>query len=733
MFRYLLTGLFVLAMNAAFSQLRGIVFGLENGEKKPLEQAEVVLKNAQTLVYTDEEGRFSLILPKELPDTMIVSAFGFTTDSVVLTKEDRFTGLEIVLTGENELEEFVVEYRRGTKGINRLSPIAIEELGEGELKKAACCNLSESFETNATVDVNITDAISGAKKIQMLGLDGVYTQMQFENIPFLTGLEGSFGMNTIPGTWVESIQITKGTGTVVNGYESMAGLINAEFRKPSTMQRLSVNGYGSILGRGELNIHGGQLLGKKWSTGTFAHISGMQTEHDRNNDGFRDLPLSKTASFLNRWEYNGEKFESRFGVNAYYDEREGGQLRSRTNPYTANTVNRHADVFGKTGFLFPKSGHQSLGIVYQAKAHTIDGNFGARKFSGEEYRGYVNAIYDRELGSAAHALKAGASLVGQDLTQKLDSVTIARSLLTPGVFAEYTYTGTRITAVLGARYDSQKDFGDQFSPRLHVKIIADEYTDIRLTTGKAWRLPNVIIDNSSLLATNKAWSLPGKIQQEVVWNSGISVVRRLKLFRRESSVTADFYHARFQRQLVIDRERSTDTFYFEFQENNAFSNAFQAEFSFMPARTLTLRFAYKYLQVMAKYDGKLVQQVMIPQHRGLFNVAWLSRNKKWEADATLSVFGKVRLHDVLLPDGTHLHGQTGGPVPMVLAQLTHHFRKFDAYLGGENLANFTQADPIISAGDPYNAAFDATRTWAPVLGTIFYAGVRFEIDRKTGK
>lgn len=725
----LLAGLFLLVNQFAFAQIQGIVFGMENGKRQPLEQARIQLKHARTGVATDEQGRFELILPKELPDTLIISAFGFHSDTVIVTREDRFTGLEIVLLSEEMLDEFVVEYKKGTHTVSRLKTLYVEELGEGELKKAACCNLSESFETNATVDVNITDAISGAKKIQMLGLDGVYTQMQLENVPFLTGLEGSFGMNTVPGTWVESIQITKGTGTVVNGYESMAGLINVEFRKPSTMQRLYVNGYGNIYGRGELNVHGGQLLGKRWSTGSFAHISGMQQEIDRNNDGFRDLPLSKTASFLNRWEYTGDRFETRFGVNAYYDERSGGQLSNRANRYGAFTQNKHIDVFAKTGFMFPKKPYQSIGIVYQAKVHELDGNFGPRHFSGTEYRGYVNAIYDGIIGSTTHKIKLGISGVGQDLTQRLDTIELKRPTITPGAFAEYTYTGTRITAVAGARYDYQTDFGAQFSPRLHVKFIADEFTDLRLTTGKAWRLPNVIIDNSSLLATSKAWVLPAEIKQEIVWNSGISLVRRLRLFNRESSFTADFYHARFQRQLVIDREMAADTFFFSFQENGSFSNTFQTEFSFSPWKTITLRLAYKYLQVMARYNGELQQQVMIPKHRGLFNIAYTSRNKRWEIDATLSLYGKVRLHDVTYPDGSHAHDQTGQAVPQVLAQVTHHFRKFDVYIGGENLANFTQSNPIISAEDPYNAAFDATRTWGPVLGTVIYAGFRYEIER----
>jgi len=725
----LFVSLLLLVNQFASAQLQGIVFGVQEGNRVPLAKAKIQLKHAQISATTDDRGRFEIILPKELPDTMIISATTYYTDTVFLTKADRFIGLEITLYSEEMLDEVVIEVKRSTSYISRLNPLYVQQLGEGEFKKAACCNLSESFETSATVDVNFTDAVSGAKKIQLLGLDGMYTQMQMENIPFLNGLESSFGLNTVPGTWVESIQITKGTGSVVNGYESMAGLINVEFRKPATMQRLYVNGYGNILGRGELNIHGGQLIGKKWSTGTFAHGSVMQQEVDRNGDGFRDVPLSKTLSLLHRWEYTGDRFEARFGVTGYYDERMGGQLSGMLNRYEATTTNRHIDVFAKTGFMFPKKPYQSIGIVYQLKAHELNGVFGKRVFSGEEYRGYVNAIYDGIIGSTTHKIKAGVSAVGQDLTQRLDSLTLKRPTVTPGVFAEYTYSGSRIIAVVGARYDYQTTFGSQFSPRIHLKFVADEYTDIRITTGRAWRLPNVIIDNSSLLATSKAWSLPTTIQQEIVWNSGISAVRQFELFHRNASLSADFYHARFSRQLVIDREQSVDTFFFQFQSNSSFSNTFQTELSFAPAKLLTVRLAYKWLQVMARYNGKLQQQIMIPTHRGLFNIAYTSRNKRWEIDATLSVYGKMRLHDVHLPDGTLLSNQRSGRVPQVLGQITHHFKRFDVYVGGENLANFTQKDPIISASDPYNMAFDATRVWAPILGTVIYAGFRYELKR----
>ena len=727
--KFILMLLVVILSLQAHAQLEGVVFGIHQGAKKPIIKAELSIREANIRVFTDDQGKFSIVLPKKLPVWLVVRAAGYETDSVQLTKEDRFNGMEILLFEANSLEEVTVEFKRDSKTISRLNPILVESLGEEEFKKAACCNLSESFETSATVDVNLTDAVSGAKKIQLLGLDGIYTQLQMENIPFLTGIEGAFGMNSIPGTWVESIQITKGTGSVSNGYESMAGLINIEFKKPATMERLYVNGYANHLGRAEINLHGGQVLGSKLSTGTFLHASVMQFEHDVNKDNFRDLPLSKTLSALNRWEYNGKKFETRFGFNVSMDERLGGQLSHVSNPYRVENRNNHLDIFAKTGFLFPEKRGHSLGIIYQFKIHDLRSAYHIRDARGFEKRGYINLLYDGIIGSTIHKYKIGASVVGQDLVQTLDSVNMNRNVLTPGAFGEYTYTGVRFTVVAGVRADYQTNFGWQFSPRIHAKVTLDEYTDLRFTSGKAFRLSNVIIDNMYLLATNKAWSLPTQTEQEEVWNSGASIYRSLRWWNRAASITIDYYHARFMNQLIADRERSMDTFFFAYQKNATFSNALQAELSFMPVKTITLRLAYKWLQVMAELDGKLQQQVMIPPHRFLLNVAYESRNKRWTADATVSVFGKQRLHHAFASDGT-FYGHESEIFPNVLAQVTHNFKWGSVYVGGENLANYTQANPIIEATNPFGTNFDATRVWAPIVGTVVYAGFRYEIKRK---
>lgn len=725
---YFLVSLITLFSFSGMTQLKGIVLGHKDSKTDPIYGAKLRLVNDGRGVISGEDGTFELVLPKELPDTLVISAIGYLSDTIVVTKEDRFISLSIILYSDQLLPEVIVEQRRDGHSISRMKTLHVEELTSNELRKAACCNLSESFETNASVDVNITDAVSGAKKIQMMGLDGVYTQIQMENTPYLRGLESSFGMNSIPGTWIESIQITKGTGNVVNGYESMAGLINLELKKPTEMERFYFNFYGNMLSRAELNFNAGHILNEKWSTGWFAHGAKIFTEMDSNKDGFRDIPIGQTFALMNRWAYAGKKMESQFGFNAYLDQKNGGQMSSNMAPgqqrYNVDIDSRHMDMFAKTGF-FMKRPYNSIGVVYNLKYQYLDGAFGNRNFNGEEKRGYVNAIFDGIIGTTDHKIKLGVSGVYTDITQHLqDTLSSDRVEIVPGAFGEYTFTGMRMTAVAGARADYHNLFGFQFSPRLHAKYILTEHTDLRFTGGKGWRIPNYIIDNISLLATTSPWWMLDELKPEISWNVGGSIVHEYKLFKQKATLSVDFYHTLFENQLIVNRDGSFIRFMN--QQGGSYSNSFQAEASIKPSKVLELRFAYKFLDVRAEFAEGITQQVMIPRNRGFFNLGYISRNKRWEYDLTVTMMGVSRLPGIGPTDGLYFSKSYA----IVNTQLTHIFKKWDFYLGAENLTNYRQNDAIIDAANPFGSKFDATQIWGPVMGINVYAGVRYAIKRK---
>ena len=725
--------------------IKGTIYSYIYGENtEPLLGAEVFLKNTKEGDLTDEKGMFTIKTKAKIPDTLIIRASGYYSDTAIINSLESLN-FKITLYPEFVTEEVVIKARRDNSSILRLDPRNVENLTQGELRKAACCNLSESFETNATVDVSIADGVSGSKRIEMMGLNGRYTQLQFENIPFMHNLDQAFGLASVPGTWISSIQITKGAGTVTNGYESMAGLINLEYLKPDNIERLFVNGYGSIQGRAELNIHGGKQLGDKWSTAWFVHGASVKAENDRNKDGFRDLPLGDNLVVMNRWKYATELFRGKIGVKASHTDQQGGQIgynryenQTSQGLYGVGIRNTNVELFGKTGFLFKEDLFSSIGVVYYMKYNELNTVFGNRTLDATEKRGYVNAMHETILGNTNHKLKSGLSFVYDDLEQvmedNLPNDTIIRNLnrteIVPGVFSEYTFTGSRSIVVLGARADYHNLYDWQFTPHANYKFDLTEHMDIRLTAGRGFRVPNYVTDNLSLMASNLPWYVDNDIQPEVSWNFGGSWLWDFKLFKRKATWTADFYHTLFENQLVVDRDESSDYIRIENLSGSSFSNVFQTDIKLEPIKRFEIKAAYKYLDVRATTGGELTPVIMVPTHRGFVNFAYESRNNRWSYDLTLSVFGSQRLARVIRPDGTYSEDNSSDVVPMLSGQITHKFKHFEVYVGGENLLDYRLENPIIDTENPFGERFDATRVYASIFGVNVYGGFRFDIGKK---
>lgn len=270
---------------------------------------------------TDAFGEFSITVP-DSAKAFVVSYVGYENDTF-FTFPKKFA--EIKLREGKVLNKVDVVGERGSI-LQNMGPQIASTITEKGLQKSACCNLSESFETSGLADVSFADGVTGAKQIRLLGLDGRYVAITAENVPALRGLANSFGLAYIPGTFIESIQVSKGPGSVSSGYESMSGAINVEYKKPWKAEKLYVNGYLNSMARAEANIaFANRLPGNKWSTITQLHGSIFRVHNDRNRDGFLDVPWFRQLNGVHRWKYEVEKFEFQIGVKALIENREGGQ------------------------------------------------------------------------------------------------------------------------------------------------------------------------------------------------------------------------------------------------------------------------------------------------------------------------------------------------------------------------------------------------------------------------
>ena len=732
--KYLLFFLFaVVLLTPSVAQLHGFVRGVNVSDTLALNGAKIKLLHAKKATFSDSEGKFELYLGKRFPDTLVILSTGYRPDTILLSEKDRFGAISIVLFSDQLQPEVLVERKAGN-GTMKISIAQVERISHGELKRAACCNLSESFETNASVDVNLTDAVSGARKIQLLGLDGVYTQFQLENVPFLRGLETAFGMQSFSGIWLDGIQISKGTGSVVNGHESMAGLINLSVKNPFESDRFLVNVYGNRFGRGEMNAILSHKINERWATSLLLNGAINQTVIDENRDGFLDLPQFKNVSALNKWQFNGERMEAQFSAYGYYDDRFAGQspFSPALVPFHMALTNQHLEATAKTGFFGSHPG-ESLGIINHVKVHRTGGYFGGntiggqRTSSGEEKRYYVSINYDRSSADGKHTLKSGVSTTLLDITQQAGISILQRKEITTGPFAEYSLLLNRLSVQSGVRLDYHSLFGWFFVPRIHAKYALTPKTDLRITGGKGWRVPNFLIENNSLMASNKVWVLPLEgVLPEISWNVGGSIASEFQVFKRKATLTLDGYYTWFERQLNIDRDVSQAAIVFSYIENQSTALACQAEIDWVLSKQFNLKGAYKFLSVQSIYDGTMQQQAMIPTHRLLFTTSWTSKNKRVQADLTANIVGPMRM-----PHNHSAAGMAFSPwYPYLFGQVSYQWKKVKVYIGLENILNVKQPNPIISAQDPQDPSFDATMVWGPITGINVYGGLTYQLKQK---
>ncbi len=697
----------------------------------PLIGAAIFVSGTTHGTTTDINGEFTLSVHH--PDRNLVFSFiGYTNDTLAANALPAIIQLQPMAS---ELAEVVIKAE--TSFYDELDPIHNQVILESELLKAACCNLSESFETNASVDVSFSDAVSGSKQIMMLGLDGKYVQIQRENVPNVRGLTSRFGMGYIPGTWIQSIDVGKGAGSVVNGYESMTGQINLEFKKPEISEKIYLNAYANAFGRSELNFNSAFDLNDKWSSAILFHSDYFDNEIDRNDDGFLDLPKSRQINLMNRYKFQGEKLVSQIGVNVLVDQKAGGQKgfdfgsdANTTSLYGFSNLTKKFEVFGKTGLLFPRTPYKGWGFIYSGSIQDIDSNYGHNDYSGRQETLYGNVIHQNIIGNSFHQYKTGVSFLYDRYQESYADSAFSRSEVVPGAYFEYSWLpNDDITLVAGARTDFHNLYGTYYTPRLHFRYQLNPVTTLRTSAGRGYRTPNVIAENTRVLISSRSINVLEAIDPEVSWNAGGSIVTAIQLGERKIDVIADYFYTFFENQLVMDLDANSNEVQFFNLSNESFAHSLQFEASMRIDEHWALKGAYKYYNVQSQFGGVQRQVPFTARNRFFLNASYATKFDKWTWDGTLHWVGRKRLPNTLDKPVEFQKAQFAPSYALVNTQVSRGFRWGSIYLGSENLLDFRQDDPIIDAENPFGEQFDGSLVWGPIAGRLVYAGFRYRIKR----
>ncbi len=725
---------------------------LDAKSKEPIIGAYVSSLNHKFNQVTDMEGHFMI----EVPDTVTlleISYLGYETKIIQFSKD--ILHLQIFLNeATKSLDGVTVVGQKATTTVSIYSAMKVENIGIGELMKAACCNLSESFETTPSVDVGFTDAVSGYKQIQMLGLAGTYTSFTRENIPDIRGLAAITGLTFTPGTFVESMQLSKGAGSVVNGFEGTAGQINVEWLKSFDEKSplLVLNGYQSTQGRSEGNLIWNQVINKKLSTSVLLHGKGEWLKVDMNKDKFLDNPLGYTFVGSNRWFYFGEKgwdIQGGFKVvnlnttGGQKDYKRGMEQLSGTNPWGYQNKLNRVETWAKIGKVYIDKPYQSMGLQLSAIYHDQASNFGSTTYTAKQESYYANYIFQTIIKNSNHVIKVGGSFLADRYKENYRNKYFQRNEIVPGIFAEYNFKWLdKINIVAGVRGDYNNLFGVFATPRLHFRYAPNEKLAIRASIGRAQRTANMLAENTGLMASNRDFYFNNELIQtssfakypfkpEVAWNMGVNLTKKFLLNYRDGSVNIDYYFTDFTNQVVVDFENYNRVSFYNL-DGKSYSHSLQMQVDYQPVRNFDVRVAYRFYDVKTTYQNNLLKRPLVAAHRMFMNLAYTTK-KQWKFDYTVQWIGAKRLPE-------HFNDKTNDIVSssktpsywMMNTQINKIFKDglMNIYVGAENMLNTMQNPLIMGASTPYSDKFDASMIWGSAMGWNLYVGFRMNLAKK---
>jgi len=734
----LLAGL-IFSINFLFSQTQPPLTGLvTNDLEELLIGASVFWKDTKIGTVTDTAGRFSLPA-RDGEATLVIQYVGHTPAEVqVLPGENN---LWIEVSGIKQLEAVTVTGHGFDNHVSTLETRNVESIGSKELRKAPCCNLSESFETNGAVDVVYSNALTGVKEIQMLGLRGVYSQFMVENRPTMSGIATPFAFEYLPGTWLDGIQLAKGASTVKNGFAGIAGQINAELVKPHLDKPLFVNVFTSTEGRGELNVHLNKKGKGKISNGLLLHGSFVENRWDMNDDNFYDSPSRQQLNGLYRIFYESPQMCAQFNVQALTDRRQGGQIRSIEGIpglFSIDQNNDRVEVWGKMGYEgIGGKPYNQLGNIVSASWHRTSALFGRNIYAAEQKSLYWQSLYQTIIGTTDHKIVVAPSLQYDDIQETVNEGDLSRREAMPGAMLEYTFSRPNLkleipdlVVVVGARTDWNSRFDRLlFTPRVSAKYNFSQNSIARLSAGRGFRSPNLMAENISLLASNRALNFATDLGLEEAWNYGLNFTQNFKVAHRAASVSVDLYRTDFAQQILVDVDQSPTEVFFYNVDGTSFSNSLLATMQYNLLPGLDIKFAYKWNDVRATFaDGVLREIPLVAKHRGLVTLDYTTPNKKWMFNTRVQLVGSQRLPDnSLIPhEFTHDFPEISPTYAIWNAQITRSFgKKIELYIGGENLNGFQQHHAIIAANEPNSSYFNGSQIWGPIMGQVAYLGLRF--------
>ena len=711
---------------------------------------------------TDDKGNFKLDLPQEHKDARLVASFiGYGSDTMNLVPGKSAYNFSLRGTGRN-LDEVVVS---GTmKEVSKLeSPVPVEVYTPKFFKANPTPSIFEALQNVNGVRPQLNCNVCNTGDIHINGLEGPYTMVLIDGMPIVSGLSTVYGLNGIPQSLIERVEIVKGPASTLYGSEAVGGLVNIITKKPGNAPLFSADVFGTSWGEVNTDVAAKFSLGSSAQSLLGINYFNYQNPIDNNKDGFTDVTLQNRIAVFNKWNIDRKNNRVFSIASRYiYEDRWGGDMnwskefRGGDSIYGESIYTKRWELFS----VYQLPLREQVTFMFSANGHDQNSFYGDIPYMAQQYIGFGQLTWNRQFNRNDVLLGAAFRYTYYDdntpATAGFDTTGSAANMPSqtylPGLFIQDEITiNDNNKLLLGMRYDHNSLHGNIFTPRLNYKWSSENKNNvIRVSIGNGYRVANIFTEDHAALTGSRKVEFLENLAPETSWNSNINFVK--KIFAGDGTyigIDATGFYTYFTNKIIADYDTDPNKIAYDNLDGYAISRGVSLNLDIAMSNGLKFLLGGTYMDVYSMENDIRVRQLFTEKFTGVWNVGYTIRTIGLSIDYTGNVYSPMRLP--LLSD-------TDPRIPyspwwsIQNIQLTKRIKKnFEIYGGVKNLLDWTpnNGNPFIIArshdpfdkgvvfddkgqavatpANPHGLTFDPTYVYAPNQGIRAFLGLRWTL------
>jgi outer membrane receptor for ferrienterochelin and colicins len=730
---------FLLSLGSVLWSQNNILSGMvaDNNEVVPF--AKVWLKHTDFYTSTNLKGEFEISNIPNGTYNLQITASSHSKYQLVVTFKDASIVKNITLEKiDLELDQVVVTGAMREVSISK-SPVKIELITSEFFKSNPVNSVIEALETVNGVQEQINCGVCGTNDIHINGMEGPYTLVLIDGMPIVSGLSSAYGFNGIPTSLIERVEIIKGPSSTLYGTEAVGGIINIITKSPETSSLIEFESNSNTHEEYKTSLAWSPKVGKRVFTTISADYLYNQKRLDFNNDNFTDIPLNNRISIFNKWEIKNKKKEKVLNLAARYygEDRFGGTLEwndsflGSDSIYGEHVSTSRVELIGD--YILPIK-NRNFTLSFSANSHDQNSHYGNVNYRASQQVFFTNFIWNKQLGKRNQFLAGYTNNL--QFYKDNSSSNITEQTFVPGVFVQDEFNWTEDLILLtGVRFDYHNKHGLIVSPRISLKKDFGSYTAFRFNYGNGFRQVHLFTEDHAFLTGARQVLIKNELQPERSHNVTLNFNHTYTKLGY-GNFDFDVFYTYFLNKIIPDYNTDPNLIIYDNLDGNGITRGLSLSVNHKFKVPFRMRLGITLQDVFEQSKnevGELVKetQLFAPFFSGVFNLSYEFKKWKTKLNYTGKIVGPQKLPVYEAPNQ---RPEVSPWFTVQNVQLSKEFKKgWEVYTGIKNIFNYTQSSPLVNPENPYDATFDTSYAYGPLQTRRFYAGVRYNLKRKSKK